>query len=78
MIIANVTRPSYMALRDWADQIALDLDSYGTFGRLDQDSEWQNWAMQFLNNTSLGKNFPNPYDFNHWQDWAERFVQSLS
>lgn len=78
MIIANVTRPSYMTLSDWADQIALDLDSYGAFGRLDKDSEWQNWAMQFLNNTSLGKNFPNPYDFNHWQEWAERFCQTLS
>lgn len=74
----NVTRPVYMQLNDWADQIALDLDSYGAFGRLDDVSNWQNWAMQFLNNTSLGRNLPNPYDFEDWQEWAERFVQTLS
>jgi hypothetical protein len=34
--------------------------------------------MQFLNNTSLGRNFPLPYDFDDWRDWAERFAQSLS
>jgi hypothetical protein len=65
-----------MGLRDWADQIALDLDSYGTFGRLDEIDNWQNWAMQFLNNTSLGRNFPLPYDFDDWREWAERFCQT--
>ena len=75
--MTTITRPSYMSLNDWADQIALDLDSYGAFGRLDGD-DWQNWAMQFLNNTSLGRNFPLPYDFDDWRDWAERFAQSLS
>lgn len=76
--MTNITRPSFMELRDWADQIALDLDSYGSFGRLDNELEWQDWAMQFLNNTTLGRNFPVPYDFNDWREWAERFSQSLS
>lgn len=76
--MTNITRPSYMKLNDWADQMSLDLDAYGSFGRLDDVEEWQNWAMQFLNNTTLGRNFPNPYDFDNWQDWAERFCQSLS
>lgn len=75
---ARVTLPTGMSLRDWADQVALDLDSYGAFGRLDVDSQWQNWAMQFLNNMSLGNNFPNPYNFDSWRDWAERFCQTLS
>ena len=34
--------------------------------------------MQFLNNTALGRNFPNPYDFKDWQEWADRFTQTLS
>lgn len=76
--MTNITRPSYMELNDWADQIALDLDSYGAFGRLDDPTQWQDWAMQFLNNTSLGRNFPLPYDFTDWRDWAERFCQTLS
>lgn len=76
--MTTVTRPSYMQLNDWADQIALDLDSYGAFGRLDKDDNWQDWAMQFLNTTSLRNNFPRPYDFTDWREWAERFCQSLS
>lgn len=76
--MTTITRPSYMELNDWADQVALDLDSYGAFGRLDNPDDWQDWAMQFLNNTSLGRNFPLPYDFTDWREWAERFCQTLS
>ena len=73
----RVTLPTGMSLRDWADQIALDLDSFGAFGRLDIEEQWQNWAMQFLNNMSLGNNFPLPNDFQNWREWAERFCQTL-
>ena len=72
----QITAPTGMELRDWADQIALDLDSYGALGRLDDVENWQNWAMQFLNNTTLGRNFPLPYDFEDWREWAERFCQT--
>lgn len=72
----RITLPIGMELRDWADQIALDLDSFGALGRLDDIDDWQNWAMQFLNNTTLGRNFPLPYDFDNWRDWAERFCQT--
>lgn len=73
----RITLPTGMGLRDWADQVALDLDSFGAFGRLDDDSNWQNWAMQFLNNMSLKENFPVPYNFENWREWAERFCQTL-
>jgi hypothetical protein len=73
----NITLPVNIGLRDWADQITLDLDPYGSFGRLDDESNWQNWAMQFLNNLTLGRNFPNPYNFDNWQEWADRFRQTL-
>lgn len=76
--MTTITRPSFMGLNDWADQMMLDLDVYGTLGRLDDPDNWQNWAMQFLNNTTLGRNLPLPYDFDNWRDWAERFAQSLS
>ena len=71
----RVTLPTGMGLRDWADQITLDLDPYGTFGRLDDEDQWQNWAMQFLNNMTLRENFPIPYSFESWREWAERFCQ---
>lgn len=73
----RITLPTGMGLRDWADQVALDLDPFGAFGRLDDDSNWQNWAMQFLNNMSLKENFPVPYNFENWREWAERFCQTL-
>ena len=67
-----LTRPAGMALRDWADQVSLDLDAYGYVTKL-QDDKWQDWAVQFLNNSALGRNIPNPYWFNDWHEWAERF-----
>ena len=72
----RLTLPTGIQLQDWADQVALDLDSYGALGRLDDVDNWQNWAMQFLNNTTLGRNFPLPYDFDDWREWAERFCQA--
>lgn len=76
--MTTITRPQYIALRDWADCVCQDLDPYGSFGRLDNDSDWQLWALQFFNNTTLGRNFPDPYAFTDWREWAERFSQGLS
>lgn len=72
-----LTRPSGMALQDWADQIVLDLDLFGSFSKLEGD-DWQTWATQFLNNAVIGANPPMPQQFDAWDDWAERFVGSLS
>lgn len=73
----RVTLPRMMELRDWADQIALDLDPYGAFGRLSDETKWQDWAMQFVNNASLKENIPIPYLFDDWRVWAERFCQTV-
>lgn len=73
----RVTLPTGMGLQDWADQIALDLDPYGSLGRLDDVNKWQDWGMQFLNNMTLKENFPIPYQFNDWREWAERFCLVL-
>lgn len=76
--MTTITRPVGMALRDWADRVVLDLDNYGAFGRLEDEARWQDWAVQFLNNTTLGRNLPNPYQFADWRDWAERLAQMLA
>lgn len=73
-----LTLPSYMSLRDWADQICLDLDMTGPISKLTDEKAWQDWAVQFLNNITLGRNLPNPYSFADWREWAERFCQTLS
>lgn len=74
----HLTLPVGLELRDWADQVILDLDDLGAFGKLESD-DWQDWAVQFVGNTGLGTySPPNPYQFDNWQDWAERFVNTLS
>lgn len=72
-----VTLPTNLELTDWANQVVLDLDPYGAFGRLQDEAFWQDWAVQFLNNTNIGRNPPNPYQFEDWREWAERFCQCL-
>lgn len=74
-MILRVTLPIGMRLRDWADQLSLDLDPYGAIRRLDDETKWQDWAVQFVNSTRLPQNAPNPYNFTNWQDWAERFCE---
>lgn len=73
-----VTLPTNLELIDWANQVILDLDPYGAFGRLQDEAQWQDWAVQFLNNTTIGRNPPIPYAYDDWREWADRFCQSLS
>ena len=73
----SIVLPTNMSLSDWADQTLLNFDKYGAMKRLEDESLWQDWAMQFLNNTALKENFPVPYDFDDWQEWAERFCQVI-
>lgn len=73
----RITLPVHMSLRDWADQVALDLDPFGAFGRLTDEANWQSWAMQFVNNATLKENIPIPYQFDDWQEWADRFCQCV-
>lgn len=78
MTSAAITRPTNMQLLDWADCVVLDLDNYGSFGRLGSEAQWQAWGVQFLNNTTIGRNLPNPYQFTDWREWADRMAQLLS
>jgi hypothetical protein len=75
----NLTLPQGLELRDWADQVILDLDSFGSFAKLMNDEEWKDWAVQFVGNVGLSRyNPPMPYQFDDWKLWAERFVYTLS
>jgi hypothetical protein len=77
-MVLTVTLPTGMEIQDWASCIITDFDAFGTFSPLDDPLEWQDWAGQFLNATSLVEDFPDPYgfDINDWRLWAERFVQT--
>ncbi len=73
----RLTKPTYMKLSDWADQVVFDLGDYGVFGRLMDETKWQDWAVQFFNTPALSVGTLNPYNFDKWEDWAERFCQTL-
>jgi hypothetical protein len=73
----RITLPVGIELRDWADQTALDLDPYGAFGRLMDETRWQDWAMQIVNNASIKENIPIPYNFDDWREWAQRFCETV-
>lgn len=73
-----ITQPVIIGLRDWADQVVLDLDTYGPLARLENENDWQQWGLQFCVISGLSqKNVPNPFAFQDWRSWAERFVQMV-
>lgn len=70
-----ITRPTGLALRDWSDAVVLDLDRFGAFSKLSND-DWRAWGVQFLNNSIIGRNLPDPNGFSDWRDWAERLCST--
>ena len=73
----SITRPTAMNVLDWADQVNFELDAFGPLVGLENELMWQEWAIQFLNNSKIAKSLPNPYEFSDWQEWAERFCGVL-
>lgn len=69
-----IVRPVGISLQDWADSVALDLGIYGVVGKI-TDDDWQSWAIQLCNNVGIGKNIPNPYQFEQWDEWAQRLCE---
>jgi hypothetical protein len=74
----SVTLPVGIELKDWADSLIIDFDAYGVSQPLDDVTQWQDWAMQYVRATNLVEDFPDPYSYavTEWRDWAERFVQT--
>jgi hypothetical protein len=74
-----ITLPVIISLRDWADQIVLDLDAYGPIPRLVDEDKWQEWAVAFCVISGISqKNPPNPLYFSDWREWASRFAQVMT
>lgn len=63
--------PTGMTLRDWADSVIYAETSAWSFGRLDDEAEWQPWAAAFVRAPGFASNAPpDPYSFANWRDWA--------
>ena len=74
----NITLPVGMELMDWSDQITFDLDNQTSIGKLLDEADWQNWAVQFVTAPGLSKyNVPNPYQFDDWQTWGAGLCKAL-
>ena len=73
--------PAGMGEIEWADRmtpIIINDGASGDIGRLDDESNWQEWARGvILSNTNWQSTAPNPYQFTDWRLWAERFLQIM-
>lgn len=72
-----ITRPTGMALTDWADQVVLDLSVYGPIAKLKDEALWQDWGTQLFVLRGLPQLIPQPYGYDNWLEWAERLCQTL-
>lgn len=70
--------PRNMTLRDWADSVILSIGDAWSFGRLDDESRWRDWAVAFVRASGFaGQNVPDPYGFSDWREWAMRAYPML-
>jgi len=72
-------------VRDWADIMAGHLGFFtdpeqgadDNFERLDDPSQWQDWAMGIFGGTdALGQDVPDPMAYDDWQEWAMRMFST--
>lgn len=76
--MSRLTDPRFMELNLWADATVFDLENFGPIGRLENDSEWQNWAAGIIGINGISQqNPPSPYDYSDWREWAIRFYEML-
>ena len=65
--------PYGLTVTQWADAAILVVDSTWSFGRLDDEERWREWAAGFLTAPSFASQIaPDPYQFADWRDWAMR------
>jgi hypothetical protein len=70
--------PRNMRLRDWADSVILSVTDVWSFGKLENEDEWQDWAKAFVfANGYSQRNVPDPYQFTDWREWAQRAYPML-
>jgi hypothetical protein len=67
-----------MALIDWADSVILAVGDAWSFGTLQSEDDWQNWAVGLLRASNFTQQVvPDPYQFDDWREWAMRVYPML-
>jgi hypothetical protein len=70
--------PVGMTLLQWADAVILAGGDAWSFGKLTDESAWQDWAAGFVRATPFTqRTVPNPYQFDDWREWAQRVYPML-
>jgi hypothetical protein len=70
--------PRNMTLTDWADSVILVVSDAWSFGKLEDEARWQDWAIGFVRASPFTQQaIPDPYLFADWRDWAERVYPML-
>jgi hypothetical protein len=70
--------PRNMGLRDWADSVILVVGDAWAFGRLEDETQWREWATGFVRSSDFaGRVVPDPYQFEDWREWAMRVYPML-
>lgn len=70
--------PRNMSLTDWADSVILSTSDAWSFGKLEDEARWQDWAIGFVRASNFTQQVvPDPYQFEDWRDWAERVYPML-
>jgi hypothetical protein len=75
----QVINPYGMTARDWTDAMVINLEQFGNIGRLENEDQWRDWALQLMTLGSLsGTTVPDPYGFLEWRPWAEALTKNLA
>lgn len=76
--MTTMVNPEGMALRDWADSVILAVGNAWSFGRLDDEEHWRDWASAFVRAPTFAPQVvPDPYGFDDWREWAMRAYVAL-
>lgn len=74
----DIVDPRGSTVIEWTDYMGSNLEAFGPLPRVDDESDWRDWAVaanQFPQVAAV--NPPNPYDYEDWEAWAMRFIQSV-
>jgi len=70
-----ILNPDYMDVIEWTDRMSEFFEiGGGTTSKLNDPDKWQAWAVNLIGNPDeIGRDAPNPFQFNDWRKWAYAF-----
>lgn len=70
--------PRGLSVFQWCDGTALDLSGLLVIPKIEDEREWERWAITISSNTEISPfHPPDPRGFTDWREWAMRFIQAV-